>query len=179
MAADLNIERGSEMTVFHRRSILIGLTTLVAGPLAWRTVAEAKPFPSNVDIVKELYLVAESGSLDADRFVSLFADDGYFLDVPSGQRWVGQEIREPVTGLIRAYPDMHRELLEVYSAPNNVVVVELRLQGSHRGDLPLRDGVLRATNKEFDVPCCDVWHLENGKVKSFHCYNNLVATLMG
>jgi hypothetical protein len=22
-----------------------------------------------------------------------------------------------------------------------------------------------------DVPCCDVFHLERGKVTSFHCYN--------
>lgn len=167
------------MTNSHRRSVLAGLATIVALPFAWRTAAKAKPLPTNVDIVKELYLVAEANSLDANRFVSLFADDGYFLDVPSGQRWVGQAIREPVTGLIRAYPDMHRELLKIYSTSDGVVVVELKLQGSHRGDLPLRDGVLHATNKEFDVPCCDVWHLENGKVKSFHCYNNLVATLRG
>ena len=165
------------MTVFHRRSILTGLATLAATPLAQRAHAQAPLLPTNESVIRELYRVAEAASLNADRFVSLFADDGYFLDVSSGQRWIGQEVREPVTGLISAYPDMHRELLRFYSTSDDVVVVELKLQGTHGGDLPLPGGALRATGRKFDVPCCDVWHLRDGKVKSFHCYNNLVALL--
>lgn len=161
----------------NRRSILIGTTTLVAMPLASKVHAKAPAMLNNEALVRELYRVAEGKNLDPDRFVSLFADDGYFLDMSSGQRWTGKAVREPVTGLISAYPDMHRELLKIYSTGDDVVVVELRLQGSHKGDLPLPDGVLRATNKKFDAPCCDVWQLKNGKVKSFHCYNNLVAVL--
>ena len=165
------------MTNLHRRSILIGTTMLATMPLAWKVHAKAPALPTNEALVRELYRVAEGKNLDPDRFVSLFADDGYFLDMSSGQRWTGKKVREPVTGLSAAYPDMHRELLKVYSTGDDVVVVELRLQGSHKGDLPLPDGVLRATNKKFDVPCCDVWHVKDGKVKSFHCYNNLVAVL--
>lgn len=165
------------MTAVQRRSILTGLATLAAMPLAWRAHAKAPATPTNKAIIEELYRVAEPKSLNADRFVSLFADDGYFLDVSSGQRWIGKKVREPVTGLISAYPDIHRELLKFYHTADDVGVVELMLQGTHKGDLPLPDGVLRATNVKFNVPCCDVWHLENGKVKSFHCYNNLVAVL--
>jgi ketosteroid isomerase-like protein len=166
-----------DVTDLYRRSILTGLATLAAMPLAQRAYAKAPALPTNEAVITELYHVAEAKSLDADRFVSLFANDGYFLDVSSGQRWIGQEVREPVTGLILAYPDMHRELLRFYSTADNVVVVELKLLGTHKGDLPLPGGLLRATGKKFDAPCCDVWHLENGKVKSFHCYNNLVALL--
>ena len=165
------------MTAFHRRSILTGIAALAAMPLASRVHAKAPVQSTNESLIKELYRVAEAKSLNADRFVSLFASDGYFLDMSSGQRWTGQAVREPVTGLIAAYPDMHRELQKFYYTADDVVVVELKLQGSHRGDLPLPGGVLRATNKKFDVPCCDVWHLKDGKVKSFHCYNNLVAVL--
>jgi len=165
------------MNGFHRRSILTGLATLASMPLARLVHAKAPALPTNEALIRELYRIAEGKNLDADRFVSLFADDGYFLDMSSGQRWTGKKVREPVTGLISAYPDMHRELLKLYHTADDVVVVELRLQGTHQGDLPLPDGVLRATNKKFDVPCCDVWHLKDGKVKSFHCYNNLVAVL--
>jgi len=59
----------------------------------------------------------------------------------------------------------------MHSTADGVVVVELRLQGTHAGDFPTPDGVLPATGKRFDVPCCDVFVLEGGKVKSFHCYN--------
>ena len=165
------------METLHRRTVLSGAAALAAMPLAAQAQSQTPAPSANEAVIRELYRVAEAESLDADRFVSLFADDGYFLDVSSGQRWVGQDVREPVTGLISAYPDMHRELVDIYSTSQDVVVVELKLQGTHRGDLPLPGGVLRATGKEFDVPCCDVWHLREGKVKSFHCYNNLVALL--
>lgn len=167
------------MKVSSRRSFMTGLAALAAMPLVQVVQARVPPTDEGTDegIVRELYRVAEPASLDADRFVSLFASDGYFLDVPSGQQWIGPNVREPVTGLISAYPDIHRELLRFVTDDEGTVVVELRLQGTHRGDLPLPDGILRATGKTFDVRCCDVWQLEDGKVKSFHCYNSLVAFL--
>lgn len=125
------------MTAFNRRSILTALSTLAAMPLARSAYAKTPALTKNEALVRELYTVAQATSLDADRFVSLFADDGYFLDMSSGQKWTGPQVREPVTGLISAYPDMHRELLKFYSTADNVVVVELKLQGSHLGDLPL------------------------------------------
>ena len=128
--------------------------------------------PANEDIIRQLYAAAEGDSLDANMFASLFHDDGYFLDEASGQRWVGPDVRQPVTGLASVFPDLHRELLQVYSA-DDVVVVELRLQGTHDGDWPTPQGVLAATGRRFDVPCCDVFHLRDGKVASFHCYNQL------
>ncbi len=165
------------MALFHRRSFLMGLASLSALPVAGRAYGQATGGADNEAVVRELYRIAEGANLDPEKFASLFADDGYFMDMPSGQKWVGKEVREPVSGLIAAYPDIHRELTHIYSTADNVVVVELRLKGTHKGDLPLPDGVLRATGKRFDVPCCDVWRLEQGKVKSFHCYNSLVASL--
>lgn len=127
---------------------------------------------TNEDIIRELYAVAEASSLDLDRFAALFAEDGYFLDMASGQKWTGAAVRQPLEGLASPFPDFHRELLKVVSTTDGVVIVELRLQGTHQGDFPLPDGgLLRATGKRFDVPCCDVFVLENGKVKAFHCYN--------
>lgn len=125
----------------------------------------------NEEMIRELYKVAEAPDLDLDRFVALFADDGYFLDMASGQKWTGAEVRQPLEGLASIFPDFHRELLKVHSAGNDVIVVELRLQGTHAGDFPTPGGVLPATGKRFDVPCCDVFVLEQGKVKAFHCYN--------
>jgi hypothetical protein len=41
--------------------------------------------------------------------------------------------------------------------------VQLALQGTHDGPLQLPFGELRA----MDAPCCDVFELENGKIKHF------------
>jgi ketosteroid isomerase-like protein len=128
--------------------------------------------PTNEEIIRELYAVAEADSLDLDRFAALFADDGYFLDMSSGQKWTGEAVRQPLEGLAAPFPDFHRELLKVVSTGDGVVVVELRLQGTHQGDFPLPSGAtLAGTGRRFDVPCCDVFVLENGRVKAFHCYN--------
>ena len=128
--------------------------------------------PTNEEVVREVYAAAEASNLDLDKFVSLFAEDGYFLDMPSGLKWTGAEVRQPIEGIGAPFPDFHRELLRVYSTSDDVVVVELKLQGTHRGDfLVPGGGVLPATGKRFDVPCCDVFVVKEGKIKAFHCYN--------
>lgn len=126
---------------------------------------------TNEGLIRQVYAAAEAKDLRPDTFVSLFADDGYFLDMASGSRWVGKDLGQPVQGFASIFPDMHRELLNFYSTDDDVVVVELRLQGTHKGDFPVQSGVLPPTNKPFDVPCCDVFHLVDSKVKAFHCYN--------
>ena len=55
-------------------------------------------------------------------------------------------------------------------ADGNVVVVQLALQGTHDGPLQLPFGELPATGKKMDAPCCDVFELEDGKIKRFDCY---------
>jgi len=68
-----------------------------------------------------------------------------------------------------AFPDMHCELYNMYYN-DDVVVVELSLNGTHKGDLEITEGVIPPTNKELRAPTCDVFHLKGGKVLSFHCY---------
>jgi hypothetical protein len=50
------------------------------------------------------------------------------------------------------------------------------LNGTHEGPLELPAGTIPATGKEIHAPCCDVFQLANGKVKSFHCYT--AATIL-
>ena len=44
------------------------------------------------------------------------------------------------------------------------------------GPLELPSGTIPATNKTMQTPCCDVFKIENGKIKSFHCYT--AATIL-
>ena len=46
----------------------------------------------------------------------------------------------------------------------------MALQGTHDGPLQLSFGELRAAGKQMDAPCCDVFELQNGKIKRFDCY---------
>jgi hypothetical protein len=91
-------------------------------------------------------------------------------DIPSGLKLHGQAIGDAIDAFASAFPDVHRELFNIYVA-ENVVVVELAIRGSHRGELTLASGTVAQTGKAIDVPCCDVFHPERGKVIPFNCYN--------
>jgi len=90
-------------------------------------------------------------------------------DVAYGIEFRGTEIGDSIAGFVSAFPDAHRELLNVYVA-KSVVVVECAIRGTHRGQLDLPSGPLAPTGYVIDVPSCDVFHLEGGKITSFNCY---------
>ena len=132
--------------------------------------------PANEEIIRQVYEAAEGSVRDTAKFISLFAEEGYFLDVPAGNRWVGSDVGQPVEALFVAFPDMHRELLQIH-AFDDIVVVELRLQGTHKGEFPIAGGILPATNRTFDAPCCDVFRLKDSKITEFRCYNDVSVWL--
>lgn len=121
------------------------------------------------ELIRRLYYLAEAASKDTPKFVSFFSENGYFYDVSAGKKYYGAGIGLTVDAYAAAFPDMHRELDSFYF-DDNVVVVELSLNGTHRGDLVTPTGTVPATGKEIHAPCCDVFHIENGKITSFHCY---------
>jgi|ERR1700722_7379080 hypothetical protein len=123
----------------------------------------------NEQLIRRLYHLAEANSKDTKAFVSLFADGGYFYDVAGGKKYYGSDIGLTVDIYAAAFPDMHRELYDFYFY-DNVVIVELSLNGTHKGDLAMPAGIIPPTGKEIHAPCCDVFHLVEGKVVSFHCY---------
>jgi hypothetical protein len=123
----------------------------------------------NEKVIRELYRTAEVK--DTKAFVSLFTTDGYFWDVSAGVKYYGNDIGKTVDIYAAAFPDMHRDLLELFVKDDeNVVIVELTLNGTHKGPLALPAGSIPASNNVINAPCCDVFYLENGKVKAFHCY---------
>lgn len=123
----------------------------------------------NEKLIRQLYAVAETQ--DSKLFTSLFTEDGYFYDVSAGVKYYGKDIGKTVDIYAKAFPDMHRELIDLYVKDDeNLVIVELTLNGTQKGPLELPVGTIPATGKVMKTPCCDVFHIVNGKVKSFHCY---------
>jgi ketosteroid isomerase-like protein len=123
----------------------------------------------NEQVIRRLYSFAEATSKDTPKFVSQFSEEGYFYDVAAGKKYYGADIGLTVDVYAAAFPDMHRELYSLYFS-DDVVIVELSLNGTHRGDLVLPPGTIAPTGKEMHAPCCDVFHLVDDKVTSFHCY---------
>ncbi len=121
----------------------------------------------NVAAVRNAYAVAERKDLEG--WINLFTPDGVFVDNSVGVTYRDRALAEPVRNYGTAFSNMHRELHHIY-VDGNVVVVQLALQGTHDGPLQLPSGELPATGKQIDAPCCDVFELEDGKIKRFDCY---------
>jgi predicted ester cyclase len=124
----------------------------------------------NERIIRELCAAAEGQGTDIEKFVSMFSEEGYMWDMASGMKFRGKAIGESIAGMVSAFPDVHREIFKIHVA-GDVVVVELAIRGTHKGELALASGTLAPTGKTIDAPCCDVFKLEGGKVTCFHCYN--------
>jgi ketosteroid isomerase-like protein len=130
---------------------------------------KTKTISANEKLIRSVYAVAETK--DSKAFADLFTNDGYFYDVSAGIKYYGNDIGKTVDIYAKAFPDMHRELIEFYvNDDENLVVVELTLNGTQQGPLELPVGTIPPTDKTMITPCCDVFHIVNGKVKSFHCY---------
>ena len=124
----------------------------------------------NIQTIRDLYAAAEGNALDLEKFVSFFSPDSYVRNIPAGVEFRGENIAVVASSMAEAFPDIHREIFDIY-AMNDVVVVELAIRGTHEGPLITPEGTVPATGKVIDVPCCDVFHMRNGKVVSFRCYN--------
>jgi predicted ester cyclase len=117
---------------------------------------------------------------DIDGFVAAFTEDGTFTDNSINVTYRGRGIGETVVNYARAFPDMHRELYDFYSV-DNIVCVQLALQGTHKGPLKMPGGDIPPTGKRMDGPCCDVFELVDGKVRRFDCYpsGTVILTQLG
>jgi ketosteroid isomerase-like protein len=133
----------------------------------------------NEQLVRKAYQIAEDK--DMAGWSAAFTVDGTFTDMSINVTWTGpDELPEQVENYARAFPDMHRELYQVYVS-GNIVVVQLALQGTHLGPLHLPAGTLPPTGKRMDAPCCDVFELIDGKIKRFDCYpeGTIILTQLG
>ncbi|TQF07037.1 nuclear transport factor 2 family protein [Kitasatospora acidiphila] len=133
----------------------------------------------NEKAVRAAYQVAEEQ--DVAGWVAAFTEDGTFTDMSIPLTYRGpEELGKTVEVYAKAFPDMHRELERFY-ATDNMVIVQLRLQGTHLGPLELPPGTVPPTGKRMDAPCCDVFELVDGKIKRFDCYpsGTVIAAQLG
>jgi ketosteroid isomerase-like protein len=134
---------------------------------ALRLRADWRAAVTNEEIIRNAYRAAEVK--DIAGWINAFTDDGTFTDQSVGITYRGKELGDTVEVYAKAFPDMHRELYRFFTV-GDTVIVELALQGTHKGPLALPMGTIPPTGKRMDAPCCDVFRLKSGKIASFNCY---------
>lgn len=129
--------------------------------------------------VRDAYAIAEQK--DLKRWISLFNDDGIFVNESVGITYRRpNEWDYPVRNYGTAFADMHRELYDLWTV-GDTVIVRLALQGTHTGPLETPFGTIPPTGKRMDAPCADFFELENGKIKKFDCFPeaSVILTQLG
>jgi ketosteroid isomerase-like protein len=121
----------------------------------------------NEKIVRAAYETAERQDLEA--FIGCFTPDGTLTDQSIAVTYQGRDVAKTVEVYARAFPDMHRELFRFFEV-GDTIIVELALQGTHQGPLDLPSGTVQPTGRRMDAPCCDVFQMRDGKIRSFNCY---------
>jgi steroid delta-isomerase-like uncharacterized protein len=133
----------------------------------------------NEKLIRHAYQVAEDK--DITGWVAAFTEDRTFTDESVPHTYRGpEELGKVVEVMATAFPDVHRELLNFY-VTDNMVIVQLLLQGTHLGPFELSTGTIPATGKRMNAPSCDVFELVDGRIKRFDCYNeaSVIATQLG
>jgi ketosteroid isomerase-like protein len=128
--------------------------------------------------VREAYATAER--MDLEGWKACFTNDGIFTDNSIGVTYQGDDLDYPVRQYGTAFADMHRELFDLWTV-DDTVIVRLALQGTHSGPLATPFGSIPPTGKRMDAPCADIFELVGGKIKTFDCYpeGSVILTQLG
>jgi ketosteroid isomerase-like protein len=122
----------------------------------------------NETLIRQAYKIADAK--DVDGWAGCFDEDGTFTNESIGVTYRGRkEVGIPVRIFATAFPDMHRDLQNVY-VTGDMVIVELTLNGTQTGPLEIPNALIRPSGRRMKAPCCDVFRLKNGKIQSFNCY---------
>ncbi|NUP74382.1 MAG: SnoaL-like domain-containing protein [Sinomonas sp.] len=112
---------------------------------------------------------------DLDQWLGGFAEDALWVNVPTGERFVGPEgQRENYAAWNTPFPRGRCENLVVRGS-DEVVVVEFEGVGVHEGPLETPAGRVEATLRATSLPFCDVHTIAGGKVMETHRYWDLAG----
>jgi hypothetical protein len=79
------------------------------------------------------------------------------------------------------YSDRCRRTRRSHSASYlaHPVAVELSIRGTFTGSFDSPAGVIKGNRAKLDVPGADFWYVENGEIKEFNGYVNVMLEQMG
>lgn len=128
--------------------------------------------------IRDSYALAEK--MDLEGWKARFAPGGIFTDQSIQVTYEGDDLDYPVRQYGTAFADMHRELYDMWTV-GDTVIVRLALQGTHTGPLATPFGTIPPTGNKMDAPCADIFDLENGRIKRFDCYpeGSVILTQLG
>ena len=107
----------------------------------------------------------------------LLAADAVYDEKATSRRLEGSgQIIEALQGWAQAFPDSKGTFIREFVS-NDSVVLELVWKGVHTGPLQTPTGAIPASNKPIEVPACEIFRIEGGKVRSATHYFDMLTLL--
>ena len=112
-----------------------------------------------------------------ERVRAAFDESGVYDEKGTGRRVQGVgQIVEAWQGWAKAIPDSKATFLAEY-ASGDTAVLEIVWKGTHTGPLQTAAGTIQPSNKRIEIPACQIITLQNGKVKTYTHYFDMVTLL--
>jgi len=115
--------------------------------------------PANEQIVREF--IKTWSTLDADRIVEFFAEDGVYHNMPIAPVSGRARLRGFIAAFVKDWSVTEWEVVNIVSA-GSIVIAE-RLDRTRVGD------------KTVDLPCCGVFELQDGKIQVWRDYFDMTT----
>ncbi|MEH2499147.1 steroid delta-isomerase-like uncharacterized protein [Bradyrhizobium sp. AZCC 1678] len=107
----------------------------------------------------------------------LLAADAVYDEKATSRRLEGSgQIIEALQGWAQAFPDSKGTFIREF-ASNDTAILELVWKGVHTGPLQTPTGAIPASNRPIEVPACEVFRVEGGKVRSATHYFDMLTLL--
>jgi steroid delta-isomerase-like uncharacterized protein len=114
---------------------------------------------------------------DWNKTRDMMAADAVYDEKATNRRLEGAgQIIEAFQGWAAAFPDSKATFIREF-ASGDTAVLELVWRGTHTGPLQTPTGAIPATNRQTEVPACEVFQVEGEKIKSTAHYFDLLTLL--
>jgi steroid delta-isomerase-like uncharacterized protein len=126
------------------------------------------------EITDRVWAAVESGDLDA--LEGLAQPDVRFYGIGMELNGV-DELRGMLEAYLEGFPDLNHEVRD-YVESDGTIALELHVRGTHTGTMRGPQGEIPATGKPVLWESCDYIKVRDGKVASWHVYNDQLAFLV-
>ena len=114
---------------------------------------------------------------DWNELGNLLAANAVYDEKATNRRLEGSgQIIEALQGWAQAFPDFKGTLIREF-ASSDAAILELVWKGVHTGPLQTPTGAIPPSNKPIEVPACEVFRVEGGKVRSMSHYFDMLTLL--
>jgi steroid delta-isomerase-like uncharacterized protein len=121
-----------------------------------------------ITLAKEIYNLISKN--DLTRLPSLYADNAVLITVPWNSTARGRNgIIDYVRNFKTAFPDLKLNITHQISE-DDFVVTEYVARGTHKGVLSTPMGDVSPTNRNIEVPVCEVVQFKNGLMATCRQY---------